>query len=76
MTSADVRALFRRLRDAFETEEAHLAELDAKVGDGDHGAAHLRGGAVPGGDGEGEGFTQRELGGGVEVHDLGRLRCR
>lgn len=43
MTADDVRRWARLLSDRFERDEAHLAALDAAVGDGDHGAAMARG---------------------------------
>ena len=39
----DVRALVHRLCDVFEENRAHLNELDARIGDGDHGLSMARG---------------------------------
>jgi len=39
----DVRALVHRLNEVFEENRAHLNELDARIGDGDHGLSMARG---------------------------------
>jgi len=43
MTAIDPKVWFSELARAFEAERDHLGELDAKVGDGDHGASMARG---------------------------------
>lgn len=43
MTGSDAQALFAALAARFREERARLGELDARAGDGDHGAAMARG---------------------------------
>ena len=43
MTGEDVKNLFRLLADTFGAERERLGDLDAAVGDGDHGAGMARG---------------------------------
>ena len=43
MTGEDVKNLFRLLADTFGAEKERLGDLDAAVGDGDHGAGMARG---------------------------------
>ena len=43
MTGEEAKGLFRLLASTFEREKERLGELDAAVGDGDHGAGTARG---------------------------------
>lgn len=43
MTGTEAKNLFRALADTFETQKGRLGELDAAVGDGDHGVGMARG---------------------------------
>lgn len=43
MTAIDPKAWLSELARSFQVERNHLGELDAKVGDGDHGASMARG---------------------------------